>query len=598
MLQLSQRTKVYTVLAASTLGILLSHTMIVGAPGEAAHASAPECSDGIDNDVDGLYDFPQDTDCDSMHDATEGEQGDNVYVAVSDGLSEVFQGESPVYTISLRSDNDEPKLMDVRFYLPSYATMLSASEGGLLEGAAVRWRNVAVDPNHIKELFVTVEIDRNARVGALLYAEATAMGAKASDTTLVIEHTANAVPPLAISVNDGKIFAEPEEQLRYQIVVDNSIGPDRTYTMRTTLPPHLRFLGATGGEGFTQEQRQLIWDDEFIPAGATTSFTVDTVIERDAPEFTTLHTKVSAGTAIGDDATTVLYKKMPPRALSISINDGYKAATAGQKLTYQIVLTNNQSKLLTEVEVTDKLPIYTEFVDATEGGYWTGSDVHWKGLTVSPFGTRTLSVTLRVRSDAPLGALLQNTVNALGNQAVDLTEVSDVAVGNTTASANTQNPMLRKVADRTEVRPGDTVQFTIYLRNTLNHDLRDVRIEDRMQSIYATVVDGQSGQMQGDRLVWELPVLEPGKEWFVTYTVRISPATPHGTVITNVVTASGEGMETISLSERLMTGRIGVVTDLPPAGAALDVLLGGLVALFSAGATLLMRRRGLVALLS
>jgi len=590
-----QRFKVYAVLGAIALGVVTAHTILVSPPGEDALATFPECSDSIDNDVDGLFDFPEDPDCDSMHDDTEGEEGREVFVGLSDGVAEIYQGESPVYTVSLRTDKTVPQMMDVRFYLPHYSTFLSASESGKIEGAYVRWRNVVVDPYSVKELYVTLDLHKDARVGEILFAEASALGVRAADTTLIIKKNQEGLPALEISVNDGKVFAEPGEILNYEIIVDNHFGPDRTFDLNTNLPPQLVFLGATGGEGFKQDQRSLVWNDEFVAAGEKVVFNVDAEITRDAPEFTSMHTKVAAGVAIGSDATTVLYEKIPPRALSVRVSDGYTTATVGQELRYEIVIKNNQSKLLTGIDVTNNLPTYMEFVSATEGGYWSGKDVHWAGLTVSPFGSRTLYVTHRVRSDAPLGARLNNIVSVMGQKAVDISEVSTVSIGIGTTE-QVGKMMLRKVADRQEVRPGDTVVFTIILKNNQKNEIRNVRVEDRMNGSYASVIDGQAGQMIGDRLVWEIPVLSPQEMWEVRYTVRISDTTPHGTIITNVVTATGEGMETISLTERIFAGRIGVMSKLPPAGAPLDILFATILAIAGAIPTYFMRRKGILPL--
>jgi hypothetical protein len=122
------------------------------------------------------------------------------------------------------------------------------------------------------------------------------------------------------------------------------------------------------------------------------------------------------------------------------------------------------------------------------------------------------------------------------------------------------------------VRPGETITYTVYLRNTTDHPIDSITIEDRLDQRYMRVVGGDAGAMQGDRIVWTLPSLAIGEDWHVRYTVAIADTTPHGAELLNVVSVTGNGMEDVSLTQRVFTARISVVSKLPPTGAALDLL--------------------------
>jgi len=585
---LSRRLQTIALVGLLSLAVTIAHSVLVDVPAEQTSARAPECSDALDNDRDGQTDYPADIHCESLDDDNEGVHTSDFFINVSDGLDEVQIGDALVYTVSVRSESDQPFTTDVQFFPPSYADVLSVSNGGSSRGAFVLWRDVTISPHATRSLIVTMNVNPNTPEETLLVAEANAEGQNAQDTTVVIGEEPLPLP-LLISVDDGKVFAEPDEALHYSIVVDNADGCDRTFELRAALPPELRLIGATDQYHF--EGQMIYWDNEFIAAGDVAEFVIDAAIDRDAPQFSVIRMKVSSGPSIGVDTTSVLYNTTPPSVVDLSVDDGQTTAVAGKELTYEIVLRNNHTKLATDVDLTDALPVYTEFVSATEGGQWNGKDVHWKGLTISPEGRRVLHVTARVRSDAPLGTILKNTVSALGREAVDVTEVAESALVNRTVA--TDSVMLRKMADRTEVQPGSVVGFTVYLKNTLDHQLTNVRIEDRMNSPYVSVISGQTGEMVDGALVWTVPALDPGEEWTVQYDVRVARDVPHGTVIANVVTATGEGMETVSLTERVLTARIGVMSDLPKTGAALDTLLAGIMGLFASAPTFWMTRRKL-----
>ena len=375
------------------------------------------------------------------------------------------------------------------------------------------------------------------------------------------------IAPLFITVGDGRDFAEPGELLHYDIVVDNAEGQDRTFELRTQLPAELSLEAVT--EDPMIDVRSLIWSDQFIRAGESRSYGVAARIVTGTADLQALRVRAYAGQAIGTD-TTSIFRGVVPAAFSVAVSDGAAYAMPGDVLEYEIAIHNAETKLATEVDVDAALPQYTEFVAASEGGTWTGNGIRWNNLTVSPKGDRLLGLKLRIRSDAPIGTAVQFVANVKGHQGVDITEVavaSDVAPQTENATV-----LLRKSADRTEVRPGETITYTVYLRNTTDHEIQSLTVEDRLDLRYMQVVGGDAGAMQGDRIVWTIPALASSEDWQVRYTVRVAEGTPHGAELLNVVSVSGEGMENISLTQRVFTARISVVSTLPPAGAPLDLL--------------------------
>ena len=501
-------------------------------------------------------------------------------VTVTDGKSEVQAGGSLVYKINIDTDADEAESVDVEFYLPEQVTVLSASENGRKLTNQILWRDVLVFPGRTKTLTVNVEVHPRVQAGTPLTAGVEVLGLRVGDKTVVIDKAVS-IAPLRIYIDDNAVYAHPEEPLYYSIIVDNQLGPDRDYTLRTYLPPHLSFVEASGS--FYREQRQVVWQKQFILAGERQEYFLTGLVDRDTPDYETLRTKVSSGPAQATDSTTVLYETLPPSTLSLTVNDYQEKARNGENLTYDITINNNEGLLATGVDVKSALPTYMEFVSATEGGYWNGNSVLWEGLTVSPYGKRKLQVTMRVRSDAPLGTVLQQTTSAMGITAVDTTEVAKFSDARKNVSRPTPHrvTLLSKYANRTEVRPGDTVTYTIRVNNTYDHPITNVRVEDRMTGGYASVVNAESGELMGDRIVWTIPSLAPGAEWMTRYTVRIDRNTPHGVYVDNVVSISGEGMETTTLTERVRTTSVGIVSDLPNTGAPLDVLFGGLMSILA-----------------
>ena len=182
-----------------------------------------ECADGIDNDHDGFVDYPQDEGCESLHDTLEGPYGQAVFMTLTDGKEMVEAGGKLVYALNLSTDRHSEQLADIRLLLPHQTNLVSSSDGGSREGQWIVWRNVSVYPGQHLLLTVEVSLDPRAEDGLLVVAEARVNGEIATDTTRVVEHTRPLdFSHIAVTVTDGKVFALPDEVLRYRVTVHNS----------------------------------------------------------------------------------------------------------------------------------------------------------------------------------------------------------------------------------------------------------------------------------------------------------------------------------------------------------------------------------------
>jgi uncharacterized repeat protein (TIGR01451 family) len=570
------------------MGILTIHSVFVSIPVPQVAAEFVECADGLDNDHDGEIDYPEDQGCTSLYDESEN-NGKGIFLSITDGLNTVRPGGLATYTITIHSERSEQQLVDMSLLLPHQTNIVDVRDGGSLNGEFINWKNVALDPGVVRTFHADVHVNPHADEGYVLVSEVIVEGEKANDTTRVIAGPeAGSLKPLKISIDDGRAYANRGEFLTYRIAVRNPGDTDRTYSLLTNLPPNLDFVEGTGH--FNRDQRAISWKNEFIPAGAETEFFFTARVEKDTPDNLILYVRISAGASLASDATSII-SGVPDAAFRVSVNDHQNTAMPGELITYNIHVENLDSILATDISVNAALPTFTEFVDAAEGGRWTGSSVRWEGLTVSPHGERNLQMTLRVRSDAPFGAVVRQSVSIAGTQGVDLTEISDRSDGTRTVQAGV---LLQKFADRTEVRPGDTISYTITFENILPYPISNFRVEDRMDMQYMRVIGASSGQMEGDRIVWSVPQIAPGEKWTVNYTAQVSQNAPHGMSIGNIVTVSGQGLEGLSLTERTATLHIGIVSVLPPTGVGFDGIFLGFTGFLGAIQAFWHRRRMLL----
>jgi len=584
------RTRILAALTTGTFLVITLHSLVMGVPAQTAGAVFTECADGIDNDSDGLIDYPQDVQCLSLHDDSEGPTGRGLFLSLSDGLDTVLPNGNVTYTITLKTERDGGKEVDVYFQMPHQTNLISASAGGYQQDEMIVWKNVSVFKGSTTKLYINVAVSPYAKEDLLLVAQATSEGEKDSDTTRVTgasDVPYNAADQINVSVTDGKKYAQRGELLNYTISVRNPSRDEKTFTLRLEIPTET-MVEYVGGD-HSKTRQAITWADQKIGPDRARDYKVSVRITDDAKEFYNIRTRASVAAASATDTTTV-HTGVLPDALVVSTTDGLTQASPGSLVTYNVIVENTTEKLATEIDVNNMLPTFMEFVDASEGGYWTGKNVRWNGLTVSPYGTRNLRVTGRVRSDAPKGERLRNTVSVKGYESVDYTEIASIASGKG-VQRDIQNVLVNKRANKSEVRPGESVTYTVTLLNVTDHALRNVMVDDRMDSPYVRIVSADNGKTDGSSIHWNINELAPGQQWAVRYTVQIDPRAPHGVEVPNIVTVSGDGMEQLALTERIYTSNIEVVSNLPPTGAPFDAIFLGVTGLAGAAQTLAQRRK-------
>jgi uncharacterized repeat protein (TIGR01451 family) len=155
-----------------------------------------QCSDGIDNDGDRRYDYPGDSGCTSPDDDSERDGGSTsstgrggVSVAKTADRREVLPGDRLSYTITIRNDSNT-NLRDMSLeddYDSSSLRVLSASDGGAIGGGKIRWNIGSIPANGQKTVRVRMQLVGNVRSGEVITNTATARGSfgTRSDTASV-----------------------------------------------------------------------------------------------------------------------------------------------------------------------------------------------------------------------------------------------------------------------------------------------------------------------------------------------------------------------------------------------------------------------------
>lgn len=586
---------------AGSLGLLVLSGTFAGLfslTSEELLAVHSECSDGLDNDRNGQYDYPQDEGCESLDDDYEGVSFSGNFVTLTDGREQVGPGDSVIYIITLKQQRETARNVTIDLHLPHQANIVSASDGGSVSGGHVRWTNVSVYENVTRTLQVNVNIRPDAKEGEYLVARAIVQGgAEATDTTLVKATGQQSQHRFVVRITDGLEYALPGQDLFYTVKVKNIADYAVISDVRATVPSDVLIDTISHG-GKKDGGQTVVWKDVPFNPGEERVLTFSGFLFERTRDRVTLTSRASAGAVNATDLTVVRIG-LPYDALTIHMTDNRKEAEIGQILTYTIRVKNTAKHIGSAINVDASLPQYGEFVSASEGGYYDGAgNIRWLVIGIAPDGERILQYQVRVRSDAPIGAELLVTAVTDGAQGLATAEDRTTVVTESREVGYVPPEFLfRKVADRAEAMPGGVIRYTISVRNTLPHVVSDAVVVDKFDGRYLSLAQYDPNMLisvNPDRMEWKVPVLKPGETWQTSYTLAVSGNAPHGLPLENVATLRGVDVQSASLTERVWTGKAGVITHFPQAGASWDLYLLAflsIVALGSAGSQFAFSRK-------
>jgi uncharacterized repeat protein (TIGR01451 family) len=216
------------------------------------------------------------------------------------------------------------------------------------------------------------------------------------------------------------------------------------------------------------------------PAAAPVSFAPNPpagVTGLDATTPNPLTVTVAGADLTGQD---ILNGPVLPADLSVEKDADLLRATVGEQLTYEITVTNNGPGTARGVTLTDRVPAELSNPEySTDGNTWQP----WTGTFVrdSLSNGSSYYVLIRGTVEASSNANIVNTAtvtstttdpNPDNNSDTDTTPIASVA-----------DLTVIKSADKTSVKPGDVITYTIVTSNNGPGEASRVQIEDRI-SLY------------------------------------------------------------------------------------------------------------------
>ncbi len=449
-------------------------------------------------------------------------------------------GESLSYTIVVTntgpSDADNVTVADT---LPSGFTpvLIVSSQGGCSAlpcnlGTLAAGANASITIHGEVDSDVTSDLQNTATVTS------TTPGTGDSDTI---------VTPLAGSadlslVKSATPTAQAGQSITYTLTVYN-LGPsDASGVLITdTLPAGVAIQSAGGcadnGDG------TITCDVGTLAAGASQSFVITVLADDDIEPGTSLENRAVVGsdTPDGDPSNNQAYADTSIVGLAdLSLSKiGPSSVTAGQQVTYTIVVTNAGPSVAQSVDVKDALPSNVALDSATVQR--SGSGLSACGGTVCQVGDMavgevvTITVVGTVDASVPGGTVLTNTATVFSDSPdPDTNDRTDTA---TTTVATSADVSVTKVDLTDPVAPTEGFMYQIVVANAGPSDAQNVVVTDTLDANVSFASASSGCTLSGSEVVCDVGTLASGSSQSYLIAVNAGDVVS-GTVLSNVVAAT------------------------------------------------------------
>ncbi|MCO6452393.1 MAG: DUF11 domain-containing protein, partial [Caldilineales bacterium] len=304
------------------------------------------------------------------------------------------------------------------------------------------------------------------------------------DVTTAVETSAD----LSIAKSDLSDPVIAGELLLYQIVVSNE-GPSdaQNVVVTDTLDANTEFAGASPGcvHDGSPSNGVVTCTVGTLAAGDSTSLFIEVRVDEGIASPTSLSNtaNVSSDTSDPDagnnsdtEGTTANPGAVNPTDLEIAKGDDPDPVTAGESLTYTLVVTNNGPSIASNVRVIDALPTGVTFVSATASQGLCSGGIECDLGDLGIGATATITIVVQVKPGQTTDLLntarvsASNPDNTPGNN-----QVSEPTTVETEADVS-----ITKSASPNPAVPGGSLSYEIVVSNAGPSDAQNVVVTDTL----------------------------------------------------------------------------------------------------------------------
>ncbi len=475
----------------------------------------------------------------------------------------VKPGETVQYTVTVTNPVDAPvksvRVTDDLAGVLGSATLVgdpSADAGSVSFDASTQsivWTG-DLDANQVVKITYSVKVNDSAKQGDVLRNRVVSPDSPSEpETENPIGELVTAKRLLDADgnqVTSGTTVA-PGQTLTYELTATNGLTESQRIALRDDLSdvvddaeliaaPVASWTAADTVPAVTMDGDVVTWDHE-LPAGATVTITYTVKTDPKADGTQVLSNTLEVDGVEGPGTENPVGKL----ALTKSVNPASGTAVKpGETATYTVTMLNGSDVDILGTVVTDDLTDVLDNaklvgdIEVSDGSAATlGEDniLRWEG-DVPANSSMTITYSVRVAADAFAPAVLRNLVTSPNSPDVPDTENP---VGTVTLLKESVP------ASGTAVRPGDTVDYSVTVRNTTAVDISGVSVTDDLSDVVdnakldegsVTVSDGSTATISDGRLSWNGTV-PANTDTVISYRVVVNKDVTAPQVLRNLVTS-------------------------------------------------------------
>ncbi|MEW6606471.1 MAG: right-handed parallel beta-helix repeat-containing protein [bacterium] len=367
----------------------------------------------------------------------------------------------------------------------------------------------------------------------------------ASATTLVLTPQ----PDVSIYKTVNKNEAIRGDTLEYTVYYyNNGIGRAEDVVITDYLPAESNYLSNTLGTP-TIDNGTITWVITTLEPGTMNTFKLFAQVKDSATATLSNVAQITTQTPddpLGNNSATVTVKIVEPK-IDLSIRkEGPKEAIAGSEISYLISYQNLGNAPVSDVTITDVLPIKTGYVSDTLGGAQgtqTGT-ITWQIGTLSALEKKEFTLVVKIDPNTIGSSNITNSVQITG-------------AGSETNTANNYASVTTHILDRivdlvinksgpTEINQLNKLEYTISYSNQGNVPATNVTITDYLPTGTTYLSDTSGFPVSGTStriITWQVGTLNPSATYTFTVTCWVE-SLPGSTTLVNLINILGAGTET------------------------------------------------------
>lgn len=298
----------------------------------------------------------------------------------------------------------------------------------------------------------------------------------------------------------------------------NNITQDHEINVVYKLPYKKIITEVVNGTITPSDDKVLFGSDKKIDYSPNEGYLLDSILIDDKPvDISQIRNSYSFTKIQEDHRIKVIYEKpAAPVKKVIDKNGEYingKYVSSGDIVTYEISYKNPLTRKA-DIMITDKIPSFTEFCEASNGGTFADGKVTWK-IPAEPLAEGSVKMSVRIQNQAK-GNLISNYA---------LLTVEEINLMSNTVENPVPGDPVKKVKDtdgkdinETFISKDQEIVYIISFKNNASAE-KEVQIKDKIPEGMSFVSADNGGSESNNEINWKMN-FKPGEEKQVSFRVK------------------------------------------------------------------------------